>query len=130
MTGEVDVGFFNTPTVINQIKENKLKGLGVTSLERSGLLPQLPTLDASGIKTYEVNTWFGFVAPAGTPPDIVAKLHTQIVKIFALPHIREKLASQGFDIAAQQSPAAFWQILKDDLAKWPAIIKASGATVD
>lgn len=130
MTGEVDVGFFNTPTVINQIKENKLKGIAVTSLERSTLLPQLPTLDATGVKGYEVNTWFGFIAPASTPPEIIAKLHGLIEKIFLMPQVREKLMSQGFDIAPPQSSAAFMQVIKNDLAKWPAIIKASGAKVD
>jgi tripartite-type tricarboxylate transporter receptor subunit TctC len=130
MTGEVDMGFYNTPTVITQIRENKLKALAVTSLGKSDLLPQLPTLDASGVKAYEVNTWFGFVAPAGTPPDVVTKLHATIVKILALPAIREKLAAQGFDLAPTQPPAYFSTVIKDDLAKWPAIIKASGAKVD
>ncbi len=130
MTGEVNIGFFNTPTVINQIREGKLKGLGVTSLERSPLLPQLPTLDASGVKGYEVNTWFGFVAPAGTPPDVIARLHDEIGRILAQPAVREKLQAQGFDLVPLQPPSAFMQVIRDDLAKWPAIIKASGAKAD
>ena len=130
MSGEVDMGFYNTPTVIAQIRENKVKGLGVTSLGKSDLLPQLPTLDSSGVKAYEVNTWFGFVAPAGTPPDVVTKLHATIGKILALPAIREKLAAQGFDLAPLQPPAAFATLIQADLAKWPAIVKASGAKVD
>ena len=84
MTGEVTMGFFNTPTVIGQIKEGKVKALGVTSLTRSPLLPDVPTLDELGVKGYEVNTWFGFVAPAGTPPEIVARLNTELNRIFAL----------------------------------------------
>ena len=95
MSGEVDMGFFNTPTVINQIKEGKLKGLAVTSTTRSPLMPQLPTMDASGVKGYEVNTWFGFVAPAGTPPEVVARLHDEIGKIMSQPATREKLGAQG-----------------------------------
>jgi tripartite-type tricarboxylate transporter receptor subunit TctC len=130
MSGEVNMGFYNTPTVISQIKENKLKALAVTSLGRSNLLPQLPTLDGSGVKGYEVNTWFGFVAPAGTPPDIVTKLHAEIGKIVAMPAIRDKLAAQGFDLAPLQPPSAFTAAIREDLAKWPAIIKASGAKVD
>lgn len=130
MTGEVNMGFFNTPTVINQIRENKLKALAVTSLRRSPLLPQLPTMDASGVKGYEVNTWFGFVAPAGTPPDVVNRLHAEITKILAIPAVRDKLAAQGFDIAPPQPPAAFMQLVRDDMAKWPGIIKAAGAKVD
>lgn len=130
MSGEVNMGFYNTPTVISQLKDNKLKALAVTSLGRSSLLPQVPTLDASGVKGYEVNTWFGFVAPAGTPPEVVTRLHGEIGKILALPAVREKLAAQGFDLAPLQPPAAFAQVIRDDLVKWPPIVKASGAKVD
>jgi tripartite-type tricarboxylate transporter receptor subunit TctC len=130
MGGEVAMGFFNTPTVISQIKEGKLKALAVTSSERSPLLPQLPTLQESGVKDYEVNTWFGFVAPAGTPPEIIARLHAALAKAVALPAIREKLASQGFDLVPTQPPSALTRVLRDDLEKWPAVIKASGAKVD
>ena len=130
MSGEVDMGFFNTPTVINQIKEGKVKGLAVTSTTASPLLPQLPTMDASGVKTYEVNTWFGFVAPAGTPSDVVTKLHSEIGKIVSQPAMKEKLGSQGFELAPVQPPAAFGKLIQDDLVKWPSIIKAAGAKVD
>jgi len=129
MTGEVNMGFFNTPTVINQIREGKLKGLAVTSLERSPLLPQLATLDSS-VKGYEVVTWFGFIAPAGTPPAVVTKLHAEIGKILDQPAMRDKLAAQGFEVTPLQPPEAFTRVLREDLAKWPTIIKASGATAD
>ncbi|MEO8858173.1 MAG: tripartite tricarboxylate transporter substrate binding protein [Burkholderiaceae bacterium] len=130
MSGEVDMGFFNTPTVISQIKEGKLKALAVTSLTPSPLMPQLPTIDASGIKGYEVNTWFGFVAPAGTPGDVVARLNSEIGKIISQPAMKEKLGAQGFDLAPVQAPGAFTKLIHDDLEKWPAIIKAAGAKVD
>jgi tripartite-type tricarboxylate transporter receptor subunit TctC len=130
MSGEVNMGFFNMPTVINQIKSGKLKALAVTSLERSTLMPNVPTLDASGVKGYEVNTWFGFIAPAGTPADVVNRLHAQIGKILAQPAIKENLQSQGFDLAPLQAPSAFTALIRSDLAKWPAIIKAAGAKVD
>jgi tripartite-type tricarboxylate transporter receptor subunit TctC len=130
MTGEVDMGFFNTPTVIQQIRAGKLKALGVTSLERSPLLPELPTLDKSGVKGYEVNTWFGFVAPAGTPAAVVSRLHDEIAKIVQTPAVNEKLAAQGFEFAPVQPPSAFATVIKEDLARWPGIIKASGAKAD
>jgi len=130
MSGEVSMGFFNTPTVISQIREGKVKALAVTSRERSPLLPQLPTLDEVSVKGYEVNTWFGFVAPAATPNDIVMRLHATIAKILALPAIRDKLASQGFELAPLQPPSAFMQAIRDDMEKWPSIIKASGAKAD
>lgn len=130
MSGEVDMGFFNTPTVLTQIREGKLKGLAVTSLTPSNLLPQLPTLDASGVKAYEVNTWFGFVAPAGTPSEIVTRLHDAIGRILAMPAVKEKLAAQGFELAPLQPPSQFSALIREDLAKWPPIIKAAGAKVD
>jgi tripartite-type tricarboxylate transporter receptor subunit TctC len=127
MAGEVDVGFFNTPTVIGQIKDGKVKALGVTSLKRSPLLPDVPTLDEQGIKDYEINTWFGFVAPAGTPPEIVTRLNAEINKILSSADAKERLGPQGFDLAAPAPPAAFTKIIESDLAQWIPIVKASGA---
>ena len=130
MSGEVSMGLYNTPTVINQIKEGKVKALAVTSLQRSPLLPSVPTLDESGVKAYEVNTWFGMIAPAGTPADIVTKLHDHLGKILAVPALVEQFAAQGFDVASAQPASALAKLIKDDIAKWPAIIKQSGARVD
>jgi len=130
MAGEVSMGFFNTPTVIAQIKDGRLKPLAVTSLTRSPLLPNVPTLDESGVKGYEVNTWFGFVARAGTPPEIVQKLHAEIGKVLADPAVREKLAQQGFELAPPTTPAQFAKIIADDLANWTPVVKSSGAKAD
>ncbi len=130
MSGEVTMGFFNTPTVISQVKDNRLKAIAVTSLARSPLLPNVPTLDEMGVKGYEVNTWFGFVARAGTPAETVQRLHAEIQKILADPAIREKLAQQGFEIAPPTSPAQFAKIIADDLARWVPVVKQSGAKAD
>ena len=124
------MGFFNTPTVISQIKGNLVKPLGVTSLKRSPLLPDVPTLDEQGIKGYEVNTWFGFVAPAGTPADVVAKLNAELNRIFASQEAKDKLGPQGFDLAPPMTPATFGKLVVDDLAKWVPIVKAAGATAN
>ena len=130
MAGEVTMGFFNTPTVIGQIKEGKVKALGVTSLKRSPLLPDVPTLDEQGIKGYEVNTWFGFVAPAGTPADVVARLNAELTRIFASADAKDRLGPQGFDLAPPMAPATFGKVIADDLASWVPIVKASGATAN
>ena len=130
MAGEVAMGFFNTPTVIGQIKAGQVRPLGVTSLKRSPLLPDVPTLDEQGIKGYEVNTWFGFVAPAGTPPEIVAKLNGEFNRIFASQEAKDKLGPQGFDLAPPMAPAAFGKLVADDLVKWVPIVKAAGATAN
>ena len=130
MSGEVDMGFFNTPTVISQVREGRLKALGVTSLEPSSLLPGVPTLDKSGVPGYEVNTWFGFVAPKGTPRPIIERLHKEFTAILARPDLRGKLSGQGFDLAADTSGAGFRALTEADLKQWIPVVRASGAKVD
>lgn len=130
MSGEINLGFYNTPTVLGQIREGKLRAIGITSLARSPLLPTVPTLDEQGIKAYEVNTWFGWSGPAGLPADITQRLNTEIAKVLARPEIRETMAAQGIDVAPPSSPAAFVKLIADDLAKWLPVIKRSGATAN
>jgi tripartite-type tricarboxylate transporter receptor subunit TctC len=130
MTAEVAVGFYNTPTVIGQIKDGKLRALGVTSLKRSPLLPEVPTLDEQGIKGYEVNTWFGFIAPAGTPDAIVDKLHQAFTRFFASQEAKDKLLPMGFELAPPTSSAAFGKLIADDLQHWVPVVRASGAKAD
>jgi tripartite-type tricarboxylate transporter receptor subunit TctC len=130
MAGDVAVGFFNTPTVLGQVREGKVKALAVTSLARSPLLPNVPTLDESGVKGFEVNTWFGFVGPAGMPADIVARYNTELSRIFRSPEVVEKLGKQGFELVPGMTPAAFGKLIADDMATWIPIVKTSGATAD
>ena len=130
MAGEVSMGFFNTPTVITQVREGKVKALGVTSLARSPLLPDVPTLDEQGIKGYEMNTWFGFIAPAGLAPEIASRLNSELNRVLAQPELRDKLAAQGFELVPGMAPAAFGKIIADDMKKWVPIVKASGAVAD
>ena len=126
MRNEVTMGFFNIPIVIGQIKDGKLKALGVTSLARSPLLPDVPTLDELGLKGYEVNSWAGFVAPAGIPREIVERLNADLVRILTSAEARKKLEPQGFELAPPLSPDAFRQLIADDLAAWIPVVKASG----
>lgn len=130
MTGEVDMGFFNTPTVISQIRAGKLKALAVTSLSRSDLLPEVPTLDSSGVPGYEMNTWLGFVAPAGTPKAIVNRLNAEIGQYIHDPATQRKLNEMGFELAPSGPPEVLGKLIRTDLEKWIPIVKASGAHVD
>jgi tripartite-type tricarboxylate transporter receptor subunit TctC len=130
MSGEVAMGFFNVPTVIAQIRDGKLKGLAVTSLERSPHMPDLPTLDQSGVKGYDVSAWLGFVAPAGTPAPIIDRLYGEMSKIMRGPELREKMKAQGFDLMAQVTPAEFGRFIASEVEKWVPVVRASGATVD
>jgi tripartite-type tricarboxylate transporter receptor subunit TctC len=93
-------------------------------------LPELPTLDEAGVPGYEVNTWFGFVAPAGTPREVIGRLNAEIGRILASPAVRDKLAAQGFDLAPAAPPESFEKLIRDDLAKWIPVVKAAGAKVD
>jgi tripartite-type tricarboxylate transporter receptor subunit TctC len=130
MKNEVAMGFFNTPMVISQIKNGKLKAIGVTSLDRSPLLPNVPTIDEQGVNGYEMNTWGGFVAPAGTPPEIVERLNAELTAIFASSHAKEALGTQGFDLTAPMTPSAFAKLIADDVARWAPVLRAAGAKVD
>ena len=128
--GEITMGFFNLPTVIDEIKSGKLKALAVTSMTRSPHLPDVPTLDASGLKGYDLVTWFGFGAPAGTPPEIVQRLRDEFAKAAADPAVKAKLNEAGLDPIDQLQPAEFAKLIAADLAKWTPIIKASGASAE
>ena len=130
MSGEVQVAWYNTPTVISQIRSGKLRALAVTSKQRSPLLPELPTMQEAGVPGYEINTWLGFVAPAGTPRAIVTRLNETIGEILADPAVRKNLAEQGFDLSPRNTPDDFAALIRDELAKWTPVVKASGATVD
>ncbi len=130
VNGEITMGFFNLPTVIDEIKTGKLKALGVTSLVRSTHLPDVPTLDASGLKGYDLVTWFGFGAPAGTPPEIMQRLRDEFAKAAADPAVKATLDAAGLDPIEQMQPAEFARFIAADVVKWTPIIKASGASAD
>jgi len=127
ITGEVAVGFFNIPAVMAQIRNGNVKALAVTGRVRSPLLPEVPTLNELGLRGYEVNLWFGFVAPVATPPEIVARLNREITSILALPKLKNDLVAQGMELAPAMSPAEFMKFIRDDTAKWIPIVRGSGA---
>jgi tripartite-type tricarboxylate transporter receptor subunit TctC len=128
--GELTMGFFNTPTVLTEIRTGKLKALAVTSKSRSPHLPDVPTLDESGVKGFDVVTWFGYAAPAGTPAAVIQRLRDEFAKAASDPAIKAKLTEAGLDPMDQLQPAEFAKLIDADLAKWTPIIKASGARVD
>ena len=128
--GYVDMGFYSIPIVETQVRAGQLKALGVTSKTRSTVFPEVPTIAQSGLAGYDETTWLGFVAPKGIPKNIVKFLHANMQAIIEAPEVREKLTKQGFDIEPylpMSSSESFHRLLLEDLEKWPAIIKASGA---
>ena len=130
VNGEVAMGMFNPPTVISLIQSGKLKAIAITSEARSPMLPEVPTMIEQGMKGFVFNTWMGFAVPKASPDAVVTRFNTELILISQLPSVREKLGAQGIDLMPPQSPAAVDKLVKDELALWVPIIKASGATAE
>ena len=127
--GHDQMMFATAASVVGHIKGGKVRALAVTTLKRTSILPDLPTMDEAGLKGFEASTWHGLVAPAGTPPEIIAKLHDAAVKALHDPGVQESLGRLGVDIVGD-TPKEFAAYIAAEIPKWTAIVKASGATVD
>jgi tripartite-type tricarboxylate transporter receptor subunit TctC len=126
--GQVSIGFASMPSVLPYIKAGRLRALGVGSPKRSPTAPEIPAI-AETIAGYGSDNWVGLFAIAGTPKEIIAKLHAETLKALNSKEVKEKLAAQGAELVTS-TPEQFAAMLKEDLAKWAQIVKASGATVD
>ena len=127
--GQVAMTFDNITTALPLAKAGKLRALAVTTAKRSSVAPDVPTLAESGLPGFEVGSWQGVFAPAGTPPEIVKRLNAEIVKALNMPDVREKLSGLGAEIVAD-SPEEFSALVKAEVAKWADVVKKSGAKVD
>jgi tripartite-type tricarboxylate transporter receptor subunit TctC len=128
--GDMDVMFDNLPSSMPHIKAGKLKALAVTSAQRSAALPDVPTVEeAAKLKGFEASSWFGLLAPAGTPQDIVNRVQQETAKALATPQMKERLLAQGA-IPSGNTPAQFAQMIDREIRKWAPVVKASGAKVD
>ena len=128
VNGEVQMGMFNTPTVVGLIRAGKLKALAVTSAKRIDQFPELPTMIEQGFKDFVVDTWLGFGAPAGLPQPLVTRLNGELNRITELPEMRKKFDEQGIIPWPSRSPEEALKFLHQDTDFWLPIIKASGAT--
>ena len=129
MSGDVTMAFATIVAATPQIKGGRVKAIGIASKKRAGAFPDVPTISDSGLPGFESTSWGGVLAPAGTPPEIIASLHSQFVRILRMPDVAEKIAGLGADIVGSSS-AEFGDYLKSEIAKWSGVIKTSGATVD
>ncbi len=128
--GQVKLAVLGLAPALPFIKAGRLKALAVTGGKRSPALPGVPIVAESGVPGFTTLQWFGVVAPAGTPAAIIARLHDEFVKASKDPAIVEKLAAVGLEVSTSAAPADLTKYVRDDMAKWPPIVKAAGATVD
>ena len=127
--GQTQIMFASLVSALPHIRQARLRALGVTSLKRAAALPDLPAISEAGLRGYDVSVWMGIVAPAGTPPAIIAQLNRQIAALLQSPDIRERLAVQGLE-AASNSPAEFRSYIASEVRKWAVVIKQAGVVAD
>jgi tripartite-type tricarboxylate transporter receptor subunit TctC len=129
ITGEAQLTFTTVLIALPHIKAGKLRPLAVATLARTPMLPDVPTVDESGLKGYESIAWYGLLAPAGTPGPVIERLNADLVRSLQTPEVRDNLQRQGTDIVAS-SPARFAQVIREDIAKWTKVVKATGVKAD
>jgi tripartite-type tricarboxylate transporter receptor subunit TctC len=132
LAGQVQVLFTGIPALLPHIKAGKMRALAVSSPKRLPMLPEVPTVAESGVagtRGFEADQWYGLVAPAGTPADIVALLNQHVNKALTSDEVRARLASEGAE-ATPATPQAFGQLIAGDLARWGDVVRRARITLD
>jgi len=124
--GHVDLVFNGLTSAFPMMKANKIRALAVTSVKRSSVVPELPTLDESGLKGFEATAWNGLAGPAKMPQEAIDRIHAEVAKLLSNPEVRERLKAEGSDPVGS-GPKEFAAYLRDEIAKWAKVIKISGA---
>ena len=124
LSGQVQLMFSSVVAIVPHVKAGKLRALAVSSRERLSLLPDLPTIAESGVPGYQTSSWYGILAPAGTPPDVVAKLNAALVKVVSQPEVRQALAQEGADPVGN-SPAAFGAFIQSERQRLGDVIRTA-----
>jgi tripartite-type tricarboxylate transporter receptor subunit TctC len=127
--GQIQLNFDTPVTSIPHIQSGRLKAIAITGKSRLPALPDVPTFAEAGLPEYDVQLWFGVLAPAGTPPDIVEKLSVQIGKILAMPDVKQQLTAQGLDVS-YRSPEQFGALIRVDLERFGKVIRAAGIKIE
>jgi tripartite-type tricarboxylate transporter receptor subunit TctC len=128
LAGRIDVVFGNVVNMLSLMKEGKVRGFAVTSLKRSAVAPDLPTMAESGYPGFEAVPWFGLMAPAGTPQPVIDKVHRETVRVLALPEVRKRLEQLGLDVVGG-TPQEFADTIRKETPEWATMIKAAGIKV-
>ena len=129
MGGDVDISFANIPAIIQHVKAGRLRPLALSGERRSELMPEVPTIVEAGVPGGTVGVWYGVLAPAATPREIVDTLSAAIIKIAHSPEMKQRLAEQGAE-AVGSTPAAFGNLLREEVARWTEVVSAAGIKAD
>jgi tripartite-type tricarboxylate transporter receptor subunit TctC len=129
IAGQIDVMFDNTPNVIGHVRAGKMKALAVTTAQRSPLAPDVPTVAEAGVPGYDQTAWFGVLAPAGTPRDIIGRLNAEIVKVLNSAEVKERFAKQGVEVRTS-TPEQFATFLRSEVDRWGKVIREAGIKSD
>ncbi len=129
LAGDTQFMFDNLANAMAQVKGGTVRPIAVTTAQRSRLAPDLPTMAEAGMPGFDISTWFGLLAPAGTPPEVIAKWNAAVVKALNSPDVREKMLAQGAE-PSPTTPAEFAAFIAKEREKYARIVKASGAKVD
>jgi len=129
VAGHVEALLVTLPAAIEHIRGGRLKALAVTSPGRNAALPAVPTVAESGLPGFDVVTWQGILAPAGTPEAVVARLNAVLLEALRRPEVAEGLAAQGFELRGG-TPAAFAALVRQEAGRWPPVVRLAGATLD
>ena len=127
--GQVNFAFVNAPLALPQVRAGKLRALAVTGAKRSPAVPDMPTMAEAGLPDFVVESWYGLMAPAGTPEPVIRKIYDDTLKVLKTPEMSEAFAKQGADVV-WASPAVFGAIIATEKARWADVIKKSGAKID
>lgn len=126
MTGEISLAILNLPPALPHVRSGKLKALGVSTATRSSAVPDIPTIAEAGLPGYDAGTWYGLLAPAGTPGEIIARLNAELVKGLRSAEMKKRIAAEGGDVIGG-TPDEFTAVIKRDIEKWTRVVAASGA---
>jgi len=129
LSGETSAGFPGTSAVVPQVRAGKLRALAVTSAQRSSMAPDIPTLAESGVPGFDVSPWYGLMVPAGTPKDIIARLHEAAVNALKNPEVKKRFDTTDLEPVGS-SPEKFGAFIRSEVAKWAKVIKESGMKVE
>ena len=127
--GQIDTAFSSVPSVIQHLRSGKLRALAVSSAKRNAAAPEVPAIAELGFPGFDVNPWWGILAPVATPRAVVEKINADVAQTLASANVQAFFKAQGADTLTT-TPDAFLRMLKDDVRKWAHVVKSSGARLD